>query len=259
MVKKMAFMQPNRKGGRQRIKMKWFGIILFIALPLLVGVETSQAENRGVLFRDDFNNLENWRPVYFPKIKQHTVYSHETEGNQGYLKAESNATASALLYKGTFNVYDHPKVRWRWRVAKVYQKGDVRTKAGDDYPLRIYILFQYDPARATVFQQAAYVIAKSIYGEYPPHSALNYIWANREEEKGLLVINPYEKSAKMIALQGGASRAGQWLDEKVHIIEDYRRAFGSDPPPVASIGIMNDSDNTKESAVSFLDFIEVFR
>jgi hypothetical protein len=255
----VAFMQQNRKGGRQRMMMKWFGMILFIVLPLLIGSQASLTENGGVLFRDDFNNLENWRPVYFPKIKQHTVYKHESEGNQGYLKAESNASASALLYKGAFNVYDHPKVKWRWRVANVYQKGDVLTKAGDDYPLRIYILFQYDSARATVFQQAAYAIAKGIYGEYPPHSALNYIWANREDEKGLIVTNPYEKSAKMIALQGGPNRAGQWVKEEVNIIEDYRLAFGSDPPPVASIGIMNDSDNTKESAVSFIDFIEVFR
>jgi hypothetical protein len=255
----VVFMQKNRKRGRRRMMMSWFWMILSIVLPLLIGVQTSLAENGGVLFRDDFNSLENWRPVYFPKIKQHTVYTHESGGNKDYLKAESNASASALLYKGAFNVYDHPKVRWRWRVANVYRKGDVRTKAGDDYPLRIYILFQYDPARATVLQQAAYAIAKGIYGEYPPHSALNYIWANREDEKGLFVTNPYEKSAKMIALQGGASRAGQWIDEEVHIIEDYRRAFGSDPPPVASIGIMNDSDNTKESAVSFIDFIEVFR
>lgn len=239
--------------------MKRFWMILAVVLPLLMGAQTGLAGNGGVLFRDDFNSLENWRPVHFPKIRQHTVYTHESGENQGYLKAESNASASALLYKGAFNVYDHPKVRWRWRVDNVYRKGDVRTKAGDDYPLRIYVLFQYDPARATVFQQAAYAIARGIYGEYPPHSALNYIWANREDEKGLLVTNPYQSSAKMIALQGGAGRAGQWIEEQVHILDDYRKAFGTEPPPYASLGIMNDSDNTGESAVSFIDFIEVFR
>lgn len=239
--------------------MKRFWMILAVVLPLLMGAQTGLAGNGDVLFRDDFNSLENWRPVHFPKIRQHTVYTHESGENQGYLKAESNASASALLYKGAFNVYNHPKVRWRWRVDHVYRKGDVRTKAGDDYPLRIYVLFQYDPARATVFQQAAYAIARGIYGEYPPHSALNYIWANREDEKGLLVTNPYQGSAKMIALQGGAGRTGQWIEEQVHILDDYRKAFGTEPPPYASLGIMNDSDNTGESAVSFIDFIEVFR
>ena len=42
-------------------------------------------------------------------------------------------------------------------------------------------------------------------------------------------------------------------------LEDYRRAFGEDPPAEASLAIMNDSDDTGQSAVSFVEFIEVFR
>jgi hypothetical protein len=37
------------------------------------------------------------------------------------------------------------------------------------------------------------------------------------------------------------------------------KAFGEDPPSVANLAIMNDSDNTGESAVSYIDYIEIYR
>ena len=50
-----------------------------------------------------------------------------------------------------------------------------------------------------------------------------------------------------------------WQDEEINILQDYRSAFGKEPPSIASIAIMNDSDNTGQQSVSYIDFIEVFR
>ena len=61
----------------------------------------------------------------------------------------------------------------------------------------------------------------------------------------------------MIPRQRGSSRVGEWVEESIHIVEDYRRAFGEDPPSRARIAIMNDSDNTGEAAVSWVDWIRV--
>ena len=63
----------------------------------------------------------------------------------------------------------------------------------------------------------------------------------------------------MIVLESGSENAGKWIEEEVNIVKDYRRAFGSDPPHEASIVIMNDSDDTGEGSVSYLDSIEVYR
>ena len=67
-----------------------------------------------------------------------------------------------------------------------------------------------------------------------------------------------EKS-KMIPLQMGSENLGRWQAQDVNIIEDYKMAFGADPPPIASIGIMNDSDNTGGNAVSYVDYVEIYR
>ncbi len=49
------------------------------------------------------------------------------------------------------------------------------------------------------------------------------------------------------------------IEQEVDIVEDYHKEFGDYPPSIATLAIMNDSDNTGESAISFLDYIEVYR
>jgi hypothetical protein len=45
----------------------------------------------------------------------------------------------------------------------------------------------------------------------------------------------------------------------VDIVKDYQQAFNQKPPPRASLAIMSDSDDTRESSVSFMDWIEISR
>ena len=229
-------------------------ILLFsflAAIPCLAG-------EKNLLFRDDFNTLEKWEPFYFPKIKQYSTYSIHTEGDDSVLKTESSASASAIVYKEVFSVYDYPCARWRWKVENVYSGGDARIKKRDDYSIRVYIFFQHEPSQQTFFEKARNKAVRFFYGAYPPHSTLNYIWANREHtDPGL--TSTYTPQSKLIPLREGRTGVGMWHVEKVNIVEDYVKAFGSKPPSRAGIAIMNDSDNTGEHSVSYLDYLEVYR
>ncbi len=232
-------------------------LTIFILLSALF-ITPVYGQTMEIFLREDFNSLENWTPYTFPKIKEHTTYSIHREGNNNYLKAESSGSASGMVYKGKFDVYRYPRVKWRWWVSNVYQKGDARTKSGDDFPMRVYIVFEYNPNEASFYQKTRYEAARIIFGQYPPHSAINYIWASREDETGIMT-NPYVEEAKMIALEKGSKYIRQWREEEVNILEDYRKAFGTEPPHMASIVIMNDSDNTGEKSTSYMDYIEIFR
>jgi len=211
-----------------------------------------------VFLREDFRSLDNWKPLYFPKIKAHTRYSIETEGNAGALKAESNASASAMVNMREIDIYKYPKVRWRWKVSNVYANAVPGTKEGDDYPIRIYVFFKYDPSRLGLMDKMKYNAVKVMYGEYPPDSTLSYVWASRTESPRIMT-SPYTDRAKLLALECGPEKAGQWVEESVDILQDYRKAFGFDPPAMASIAVMNDSDNTGEKSVSHIGYIEVYR
>jgi hypothetical protein len=212
----------------------------------------------GVFFSEEFENLEDWKPVFFRGIDRHSEYRVEEEGDDTCLVAISNSSASALVFRKEFNVYEYPKVRWRWKISRVLPKGDARTREGDDYPIRLYITFRYDPEGASMGERVRYAIAKHLYGEYPPKSSLNYIWANRQHGERILT-SPYTGKSKLLVLRWGENLAGRWVYEDVDIIRDYREAFGEEPPPVAGIAIMSDSDNTGGHAVSYIDSIEVYR
>jgi hypothetical protein len=238
--------------------MKFSIIATLVVLSALWVVLPARAKEQSVCFRDDFDTLDKWKPFYFSTIEQHTSYVLYAEDGEGCLKAASNASASALVYRETFNVYEYPMLTWRWKIENVYKKGNARTKEGDDYPLRIYVLFEYNLQEAGFFEMLRYKTAELLYGEHPPHSCLSYIWANKNHEQRV-ITNRFSKRSKLIVMKAGDVHTGSWHTESVNIIEDYQRAFNATPPATACIGIMNDSDNTGESSFSYLDYIEVYR
>lgn len=215
---------------------------LLSAFTLIFPHPIPDARGEVVGFREDFNDLANWEPYYFKKIDNHTRYTVEHNGHISSLRAESNASASGILLIKKFSVYDYPIARWRWKIEKVYENGDAASKMGDDYPIRVYMIFR----------------KKVLFGLISLPTSLNYIWANRSHEDKI-IPNAYTERSMMIVLQEGGSRSGQWVTEEVNLLDDYRRAFGNAPPETATIAIMNDSDNTRESSVSYIDYIEVLR
>jgi hypothetical protein len=224
-------------------------VLLFLA----VGPAFSSGPD--VLFRENFDSLALWESLTFPKIKAHSTYSLVKEGDTSILKAESRASASAMVYRRTFNVYENPRIRWRWKVDQLSDWGDPREKARDDYPIRVYVMFSYDPAQASLGDRLIYGAAKAIYDKYPPHSTLNYVWTGHNLSERI-IVSPYTEKARIIILEKGKERVGQWVEESVHVLDDYRKAFGKDPPAVAGLAIMSDTDNTGESASAYIDFIE---
>jgi hypothetical protein len=210
--------------------------------------------------REDFTDLGNWKPLVFPKIPRYTLYSIESKGKLNYLRAESSASSSGLVYTREFDVYRYPNIRWRWKVDNVYRGESVNQegrKQGDDYPIRIYVIFKYDPEHADPLEKITFTAAKRRHGEFPPHSALNYVWASNINSKTTMP-NPYSSRSRMIFLQMGDENKGRWIEESINILADYQRAFGESPPATASLAIMNDSDDTGQSSVSYVEFIEIY-
>ncbi|MFA5322069.1 MAG: DUF3047 domain-containing protein [Smithella sp.] len=229
--------------------------LLFIIFFVLAGSAVVYAEQHS-LFRINFDSLADWEPLTFPKIKNHSTYTLVAEGGKTILKAESRASASAIVYRRTFNIYENPRLTWRWKVTELSDRGNPKEKAGDDYPIRVYVMFQYDPASASLGERFIYSATKVIYGKYPPHSTLNYVWTGTKiPEK--FIRSPYTDKAYMVVLEKGRGKSGLWVEESVNVLEDYRRVFGKEPPVTAGIAVMSDSDNTGTSAEAYLDFIEV--
>jgi hypothetical protein len=191
-----------------------------------------------------------WKPLTFKKIDRHTTYTLVKDGNEVVVRAVAESSASSLVREIKINPKEYPIVQWRWKVTNVLKKGDVKRKEGDDYPARIYITFEYDPRRLGFFEKAEYEVARLRYGQYPPLGAINYIWESKAP-LGTIVPNPYRARVMMIVVESGESKLNQWVSEERNIYEDYKKAFGLEPPMISGVAIMTDTDNTGESATAY--------
>jgi hypothetical protein len=192
---------------------------------------------------------DQWQPLTFDNIDKHTTYRLVKENGKTVVKAESEASASGLIREINIDPREYQWIQWSWKISNIFEKGDVTRKEGDDYPARIYIMFEYDPDRLSFFEKMRYRAIRLIYGEYPPHAAINYIWESKAPE-GIIAPNPYTDRVRMIVVESGDENAGVWRKEKRNVYEDYKKAFGEEPPMISGVAIMTDSDNTGESAVA---------
>ncbi|MDY6904992.1 MAG: DUF3047 domain-containing protein [Thermodesulfobacteriota bacterium] len=191
-----------------------------------------------------------WEPLTFDDIEQHTRYDMVHDGDTLVVRAQSNASASGMIRKIQIAPREFPVIQWQWKITDVLKKGDVTRKSGDDYPARIYIAFEYDPQKVGFWERTKFGAIKALYGEYPPVAAINYIWGSNAS-KGTRVPNPYTDRVMMFVVESGTAKKDTWVTETRNIYEDYKTAFGTEPPMISGVAIMTDTDNTGESAVSY--------
>jgi hypothetical protein len=192
----------------------------------------------------------NWKSVEFKRIKKHTRYTLVKDDGVVVVRASSNGSASGLIRKIKVDLRRYPLISWRWKISKIFPKGDVTQKKGDDYPARIYIIFEDDVKQPTFFRKAKKQAYRLLYGEDPPGGAINYIWASNVPE-GRIVSNPYTSQSKMIVVQSGERGINTWVEEERNVYQDYKKVFGNEPPMIAAVCIMTDTDDTEELTVSF--------
>lgn len=193
---------------------------------------------------------DGWQPLAFPNIPRGTRYALVRDGDAVVVRADADASASGLVYRLDAPLASRPRLAWRWKVADVVAGGDPRRKDGDDYAARVYVTFRYDPGRVSALDRAKYGLAKQLNGEYPPHAGLTYVWDARLPV-GTVLPNAYTDRVRMIVVRSGTADAGRWVDESRDVLEDYRRAFGEEPPPVSGIAVMTDTDQTGGRATAW--------
>lgn len=199
---------------------------LMVALFLLAGlVPGAEAQDLPV---SNFatEGLKGWESKSFNGT---TDYRIVQEDGHTILKAHARGAASGLTRKIKFSPATYRYLKWSWKIAGTVAGGNESTRHGDDYAARVYVIF---PGR--FFWQMR---------------ALNYIWANKLP-KGQFTANAYTANAKMLAVESGTAKVGQWVSEERDILADYRTVFGEEPTEAGGIAIMTDTDNTGTEATA---------
>jgi len=198
----------------------------------------------------------DWEPLLVRGVERRTVYALVESQGATVLRAEARASASGLVRRLRATVEKTPLLKWRWKVANVLGRSDIRRKAGDDFPARVYVLFDYPVSRLSFAERAGLLVARALDGGDVPAATLCYVW-DGGAPAGTIFPSAYTRRVRMIVVESGAARVGRWVTVERDVAADFRAAFGEEAPPIAGIAIAADTDNTGESAVAWFGDISL--
>jgi hypothetical protein len=190
---------------------------------------------------------EPWRLIQFDTKIAPTGY--QTRVWDGVSAVEASADGSmALLARGVeVDLKATPMLCWRWRVDDVVKNADMNTKAGDDYAARVYVAFKLPSDKIDFGLRLKLQFARNLYGDHVPDAALNYVWDNKNAV-GHRQFNAYTDRTQMIVQRSGVAQAGGWVSERVDVLSDVVKAYGSDQAKINLLALASDTDNTKSKA-----------
>lgn len=201
---------------------------LIILATLLLSASLGAVEERIEVGRFSQNDLHGWEKKIFA---QETRYQLRSEASGAALRAESDGTASGLVRRMTIDLQQTPNLHWSWKVDNVLHDNNERSRAGDDYPVRIYVVF----SGGLFFWRTR---------------AINYVWSSHQPI-GSQWPNAFTSQARMIAVDSGSESLGHWISHQRNIREDYRQLFGEDVDTADAVAIMSDTDNSGQKATAW--------
>lgn len=193
--------------------------------------------------------FEHWKPYRFGLFTRETRYHLIRDEGKQVLQATSDDSASGLIRRLPIQLSDYPILTWRWKTDALPRNADDRSKEGDDHSTRLYLIFN-----APESGLLNWIASATGWGNT---HALNYIWAN-ESPVDTFLPSPYTARSVMIAASSGTQRVGEWIEISRNVYQDYLKAFGTAPPPLAAIALMSDSDNTDSKLVSYYSDIHFY-
>jgi len=188
-----------------------------------------------------------WRSIRFDERIPATRYRTLTWDGVAAVEARAEGSMSLLARPIDVDLQATPMLCWRWRVDGVPATADMATKAGDDYAARVYVAFGLPAQVMGLGVRAQLALARRLYGDHVPDAAINYVWDNRQPI-GTRRPNAYTDRTLMVVQRSGAAQAGGWLTERVDVLAEASRAFGTDRPVARLLAIASDTDNTGERA-----------
>jgi len=120
---------------------------------------------------------------------------------------------------------------WSWRILTAPTGADLRSKRLDDSPMRVFVVFGGQQGK---FGRSGRIIFYSVGGRDP----VGYAGASHAGARFHVVR------------VAGVDDVTGWSDHRVSPFADYRRFWRGDPPPITAVGLMQDSDQTRSTAVA---------
>ena len=194
-----------------------------------------------------------WKFATLPR-KQPTKFSVVELGGAHVLKVEAEDSYGNLVHGMHAQLTERSVLSWRWRVDKLVEEADLKVKSGDDSPAKLCVFFAFDTAKLSLGERTRLSMAQSVTGQDVPGETLCYVWDNKlPPDTG--IVNAFSKRIRMIVLDSGSAKLGQWVAQRRNVVADYQRMFGDESegkvPEVVGVAISADADNTHGHALAY--------
>ena len=163
-----------------------------------------------------------WR---VPREDGDDVYRVVEEHGVRFLRALARGVGTQALLEYGWDLRERPILTWRWRPRVFPEGSDERRARTNDSALGVYVGF---PRSFMAVKSVKYVWSRSVP-----------VGATASASAGL---------TRMLVLKSGPGEPGRWAEERVNVLEDYRRLFGDEPGKPRGIGVLTDSDDTRSVA-----------
>jgi hypothetical protein len=172
--------------------------------------------------------LKGWEAVNF---NDQTRYELVNDQQRQVVQAISKDAASGMLKRIRVDLTKTPYLNWSWKTEVPLRGLDERTRSGDDYVARVYV-----------------VIDGGIF--FWKTKALIYAWTGDLPEDTLWP-NAYTSNSQMLSVESGEKNRGIWVNERRNVYEDLRRAFGEYFETIDGVAFMTDTDNSDGEAKAY--------
>src|SRR5215467_10032647 len=118
------------------------------------------------------------------------------------LMLRSTNTSFSFQREVKANLKEFPLLSWKWKVTKLPEGGDFRTRGRDDQAAQLFV----------AFNKSKFIV---------------YLW-DSTAPKDLIAdaFAPPLMSIKVVVLRSGPVETGKWVTETRNVYEDYKRLYG---------------------------------
>ena len=220
-------MRLQRNGRMNGLRLASLVASMLLGLLALVPLAPVPAQEQCVVV-DDFSKANvgefpaGWKPR---KDSAKDVYKVAEDGSNRFLRADAKDLGVQAAKQFEWNLKEYPVLAWSWRPQEFPRGGDERTRKNDS-ALAVYAVF---PNNAWSVRSVKYIWSEKVpKGTHLPQSAGN---------------------TQGVVLRTNGEAGGEWIEERVNVLADYRRYFKTDEPPKPEgIAVLTDSDDTSSRA-----------
>ena len=159
------------------------------------------------------------------------------------IRAIGRNSASGLYRDVNYRIFAYPWLEWMWRTERLQRTADIRVKDREDFAAAVFLIF----GRPSLLNRDVPTLA--------------YVWTGDHPAVGSIVDSTHHPGVvRYLVVRGGADNLGRWMHERRNVMDDFRRAFGRDPPQLVQvIALFTDNDQTRESVESYYGRVRALR